>query len=465
MSKPQVRFFRILLAVIFMAACLRIVGYAIRFASDNLQMDFSAFYTAGESVNHGLSPYENHLNEPGQIWDGSNIQVHSRFHYPPLAANFFQLFALLPYQTAKYVWTGIAFACLLASIFISLKGLHKPLTPIGFLCLGIFVCLFYPLLILLERGQVDTLTLLLLTSGIVWIVERRMKFWAGILFALAMLLKLHCIYILPFLVLRKQWQAVLGVCAGGICLVLLSTLLNGPASTLDYLQKEIPAISNYGQATVSESDPLYLTAVEVVKDLPKGYTLKDGRIYISTSLRFDDNATLVRTRISNLIGSIFRSLLGWEPNVAVLSLIYFGIAFGLFAVWGWRHPAWPQEADVGAEFGAWQIPLAMILLCAPLTWSMNCVWLLPAVPVFLGEISQLGNSELPARVNGWVFSVCVGVLGLLLVAMPDGWGFRMLVPYGERFIKYKYVLGEILVLAGLWGNYLHSRLQRSFHPL
>ena len=456
MPAAQQRFFRLLLTIFFVAAFLRIAGYALLFARENLQMDFASFYTAGQAMDHGLSPYQNYLNEPSGIWDGINILAHSRFHYPPLAANFFQIFTLLPFQSAKVLWTGIEALCLWASLVISLKVMQRPPHANSLLVLGTFACLSYPVLILFERGQVDTLTLLLLVIGFAWIVRRRKTFWAGILFALAALLKLNCVYIFPFLVLRRQWKAAGGFVAGGIGLFLLSTLLNGPASSLDYIREEIPYISNFGQITVSEEDPFMQTFQEVVKDLPAGYTLKDGHRYRGTLMLFDENATLVRTRISTWIKTIARRLFRWELNVSSLSLLYFGVAFSLFVGWERRQHFLTQEAGPAMEVAYWQIPLVMILLCAPLTWVMSCVWLLPAAPVFIWEISQLGSSESMARWRGLILSICAGTLGLLLVAIPDAWGFRMLVPYGENFVKYKYVLGELFVLGGLMGI-LHVR--------
>jgi hypothetical protein len=451
MSTPKQRFFQTILIIILLAAFLRIMGYIIRFAGESLQMDFSAYYTAGESVNHGLSPYKNNITEPAKIWDGYNILPRSRFLYPPLAANIFQLFALIPYLAAKYVWAGISLICLLASLYLSIKGMNLPIKSISFLILGIFVCVYYPLLILFERGQIDTLTLLFLISGISLLANRRRTFFAGVLFALAILLKLHCIYLLPFLALRKQWKAILGASVAGLCLILLSTIINGPSSTLSYLQNKIATIPNTNPNNLSNNTPFNLAAKEEVKDLPSLYTRKDGHIYLYTSMTFEVNATLVRTEISNMVNSITRKLFGQALGVSGLSLFYFGIAFIALGVWGGPHPSRFQEADPSTEFIYWQIPLVIILLCAPLTWTMNCVWLLPAAPVFLVEISRLGQIEPSAKVNGWILAVCAGVLGILLAAMPDSLGFRMLVPFGERFVKYKYVVGEMLVLAGLLG--------------
>ena len=55
-------------------------------ARDSLQMDFSAYYTAGEALSVGLSPYVTHVSTDPVIWDGQGRYRHSRFLYPPLVA-------------------------------------------------------------------------------------------------------------------------------------------------------------------------------------------------------------------------------------------------------------------------------------------------------------------------------------------------------------------------------------------
>ena len=64
------RLSRTLLALILLVTTIRLIGYIVRFIGESLQMDFAAFYTAGEALNAGLSPYRTHLQVEPPIWDG-----------------------------------------------------------------------------------------------------------------------------------------------------------------------------------------------------------------------------------------------------------------------------------------------------------------------------------------------------------------------------------------------------------
>ncbi len=101
-------------------------------------MDFAAFYTAGEALNHGLSPYVNHVTRDPPIWDGVDAFQHSRFLYPPLAAVLFQPIALLPYGVAKYLWMLLNLISVCCSLFITVKTISLKITPERILTLIVF---------------------------------------------------------------------------------------------------------------------------------------------------------------------------------------------------------------------------------------------------------------------------------------------------------------------------------------
>ncbi len=157
--------------------CLgKIILISIDFASHSLQMDFSAFYTAGESINHGFSPYTNNINQNPSVWDGRNITEFSRFLYPPLTATFFRGIALLPYSVAKFVWVIFILACLAGSYFLFLKILRRNKTfEVNWFYVIIFTCLFFPLLPSIERGQIDSVTLFVLYLALYLMLNKNGK--------------------------------------------------------------------------------------------------------------------------------------------------------------------------------------------------------------------------------------------------------------------------------------------------
>ena len=93
-----------ILVLILVISFYRVVHYTILFSEQSVQMDFTAYYSAGKSLNNDLSPYVNYVLTRWDLWDGVGAFKHSRFLYPPLVANLFQPIATLPYINAKYVW-------------------------------------------------------------------------------------------------------------------------------------------------------------------------------------------------------------------------------------------------------------------------------------------------------------------------------------------------------------------------
>jgi hypothetical protein len=73
--------------ILFLAAFafVRLLAYSINFGVSYLNPDFSDYYTAGEALNAGLSPYFNWVFHDPSIWDGATTYVQSGFLYPPLA--------------------------------------------------------------------------------------------------------------------------------------------------------------------------------------------------------------------------------------------------------------------------------------------------------------------------------------------------------------------------------------------
>src|SRR3989338_2916592 len=117
------------LFIIFLFAVLRLLIYMVYSCQQNLQADFSCYYTAGQSLNRGLSPYINYVAQDPSLWDGVAIYKYSRFIYPPIIGNVFQLFALLPYPLSKFIWLFILLGCLTASLWMSINILEIKKTP------------------------------------------------------------------------------------------------------------------------------------------------------------------------------------------------------------------------------------------------------------------------------------------------------------------------------------------------
>lgn len=432
-------FLRLLLAGWALVGIIRLVYFLLRFGEESLQMDFAAFYTAGEALNHGLSPYVNHVTRDPPIWDGVDAFQHSRFLYPPLAAVLFQPIALLPYGVAKYLWMLLNLISVCCSLFITVKTISLKITPERILTLIVFLSTFHPLLPLLERGQIDGLTLLLVTLAIWLMVTRNSSHTdvvAGFLWGMSTLIKLHCVYIVPFLLVRRRWAVVGGYVLGLSGIVLLSLIMS-PYLSLEYLQKELPRIARFGEGG-TEAMKVPAEVIQARRAwLPEGYTQKDGAVYRVESFRAISNASLARG-----LGAVLRRI-GLELQLSVLSLLIF---LGLFTgIWMWQIcRRIPSRLEILEEAMYWQNALVLILLSAPLTWVMNTVWLLPIAASALCAYTASRDRTPDAR-RGLALILCA--LGLLTAWVPDSIVLSLLM--GTGLAQAKYLISEALVVLSL----------------
>jgi len=427
----------VIFIVLLLVAAGRLLGFALRFSRESLQMDFSAFYTAGEALNYGLSPYQNNITHVPPIWDGVAVFQHSRFLYPPLVATLFQPIAMLPYPVAKFLWTLFSLGCVGFALVITMKMLRQNRLE-EILVVGVFVSLFHPLLTLLERGQIDAFTLALVMLAIKWGSEEH-NHWqmaSGMLWSLAALVKLHALLVFPFLIISKRWKAILGFIAGGILLLGVSVGVNGLPCLLDYMQNQFPRISRFGEGGTEEMKLRRMDTLQsFLSDVPSGFTRKNGILYRQESFPTSAfNATIVRPLAHRL------ATVGLKLNYSQLSLLVFLGLFVLIWIWWARYHLDYLKLDIAQQLLYWQIVLIVILLSGPLTWVMNLVWLLPAVPLLLHKYRSVEDRQ-------QALYLFIGIIALLIAAIPDAAAFPLIVPYGERaFNAGKYLLAEVLLL-------------------
>ena len=425
---------RHLLALLCAAAALYLLLQTRSFCSDVLQLDLSAYVSAAEAVRFGLDPYRSHPDHVPPVWDGTSAYSHSRFLYPPLVADLFLPFALVPYAMAKWVFTALSLGALVGAVLLAwhntrpaadLRDRERPWLLLAFLFSA------YPVFTLLERGQVDAFTLLLLVGA--WSPAMRGSrpgLVSGLLLALCTLLKLNAAYCVAFWALRRWWRGVLGFSLGAAALVLLSAAIDGPAALRAFLTRELPRIARYGEEGSPAMRLPALTYARLRGDAPEGFVMRDGRLYRTEGFGFVANASGARV-LARLLGA-------HRPRAwfSLLSLLIAASAVGLLA-WVIRHPF----LDPLAELAYFAASLAAVLLAGPLTWTMNAVWLA------MGGI-LLARAWPAARAAGkWAL---LGLaFGLLLAWLPDQYALGFLFASPPGLGDYKYVAGELVVLLAL----------------
>jgi len=146
------------------------------FAVASLQQDLAAYWIAGKARWLGLDPYVNYCGSSvaPRLCDGVSFFRHSRFLYPPLAAELFRLLAIVPYRVAKILFTCAAVASwLLTARIVARRPGGRREDAAAVLIAG---ALFFPLHLHLERGQIDLLLLPLVLAA--WLRRNRI-FLAG----------------------------------------------------------------------------------------------------------------------------------------------------------------------------------------------------------------------------------------------------------------------------------------------
>jgi len=418
---------RVLLILVLAGLVIRLGLFVADVGQTSLQMDLSSFYTAGQAVDAGLSPYVNHVANDPPIWDGVDRYRHSRFLYPPPAARLFQPMSWIGYGTVKFLWMLLSLAAVAAAVGIAIKrttGLSVDRALIG----ACVVAGFFPMMPLLERGQVDGFTLLAIVAAVSWPKGRRSTIAAGTLLALATLLKLHCIFLLPFLALRRRWRLLAGFAAGLVALFLLGGVLDGFSALPAYVNDEMPRISRYGEGGTREMALPPSAFQRAIAGIEPGKTVMDGRSYDPEHFLFVLNASAVRTPVGRWVWSGAKSV-GIPLAPGHVSFVFLALGFGLVA-WLLRGAAASNELLHG------QIALIVVLLSAPVTWAMNVVWLLPVIAILLPGWKP-ADDRLAAA--GWI--ACAA--GLLLAGVPDSW-----LRLATDAIESRYLVALTLCLAG-----------------
>jgi alpha-1,2-mannosyltransferase len=418
------------LGVVAVALVVRLAGFVAAFGNESLQMDLAAFYAAGESVAAGLSPYENHVERDPPIWDGVNIFRHSRFLYPPLAARLFTALALLPYHTVKFAWMFASLAALAAAVWLSIRLFCPTVAVEGRIVIVAATAGFYPVRALLERGQIDAFTLLLLLGALTAMRGSRHDGLGGTALAVATLLKLHCVFFLPFLLIRRRWRVVAGFAVTAAILLGLDLAIDGPERVRDYASEQLPRIARHGEGGTRAMSLPGEAFREVLRGVEPGRTVMDGRVYAPAYSRFVLNATLVHSPIGRALRSI-----GLGPSLVSLVLLGAGLALLTLLAPG-------DDALCGLSV------MVLILLCAPVTWAMSAVWLLPVLAVVVG------------RADSWRRPPVIAcAVGLIVAGVPDVYERTVgtiLAPFSDQ----KYVIAELLCLGGLLGVHWASLTAR-----
>src|SRR5438874_7490788 len=289
--------------------------------------DFEVYWTAGSRAIASQPLY--------RADDG-----HFQFKYLPAFAVAAAPLALLPMQAAKALWFAASAVLMLVLLGLSARALPEPRRPIVVLLVLTFLAMakFYAHELVL--GQVN---LLFAVVVVVAVVEMRGGWgWAaGVLIALAIVVKPYAALFVPWLALRPRHTAFAAMTVGLVAALLLPATMYGWTGNLRLL--------NQWWHTVSSSTAPNLTN--------------------------QDNVSLA---------AMFTKWLGPQPGASTLALVLGLLLLVLTAVVvagrrGVRDPD-PLEAS---------LLLMLIPLLSPQGWDYVFLISTPAVMLLINELSSL----------------------------------------------------------------------------
>lgn len=373
-------------------------------------------------MNLGLNPYKNYITQDWLLWDGVAQFNHSRFLYPPIAGSFFQLIAKFPYDAAKHIWNYLNFIFVIAGIFFWLKIFRFEKNIFIVLITGIFSFNFFPLYTLLERGQIDGLSFLLITFSAYFSLKKNNQPASGFFLALASIFKFYSLLLVPFYIVKKKYKTALSTVFTFTAIIVLMYVINGSQEVNDYVLNQVPRISQYGESGTDEMRPDSWILKNYFRISRYSISMVEGRTYLSESISFFSNASLVR-----LITQV-EAAAGINMPASVISMFFLLCAFIFFY----------KKKKYHSDIELFMLTILFILLFSPFTWVMNLIWLIPLFFILVELVKRRGYRNL---------SFILMVIGLFIIFIPDY--HRTYVSIVDNIIKHRYIAGEVLIITGM----------------
>ena len=404
-------------AIVVWLAIAAVGTAAMTFAVASLQQDLAAYWIAGKTRWLGLDPYLSYGGSAvaPRLWDGVAPYRHSRFLYPPLAAELFRLLAIVPYRFAKVAFTGAAVAAwLVTARLVARRPGGRPQDASVVVLAG---ALWVPLFIHLERGQIDLLLLPLVFWA--WTRRQRAAAGAGAALALAATFKPALLGVLPVIVALGRWRWAATTLAFCGVAVVAGVVLSGPALTREYATVVLPRAALYGEGGNEE----------MLNNRPLPITDEDGE---TTELEGISYKIALRPFDGPASASLPRLFAPTAPHWATSVLPYLFVIAGL--AWAARRiprPGLANPDDPISDDAELLLFTAAILACvvtSPTGWVMSFVWALPIAPLIW---TAAARARVPRRLAGLLGAAWVAcALSPLLGGWAAGAGTALVVAAG-----------------------------------
>ena len=185
---------------------------------------------------------------------------HFQFKYLPAFAIFAAPLAMIPAPAAKGAWFAASAVLMLVLLGLSLKAMPEVHVPPALLVVITFLAMakFYAHELVL--GQVNLLFAVLAVLGIVWLRSGRDP-GAGLLFALAVVVKPYAVIFAPWLATRRTRTAFATMVAGLLLLLLLPAAKYGWDGNLRLLGDWWQTVTSTTAPNLANADNVSLSAM------------------------------------------------------------------------------------------------------------------------------------------------------------------------------------------------------------
>ncbi len=322
-------------------------------ALESYQIDFRSMYLAGKSVVVGLDPYINYVGMRADFYGPINAesQAYSGFRYPPLAALVFVPLGALPYLTARLLFTltMLFFTVLLSFHFVRRSQFTLPDTAV------LFVMVSFPVMALVERGQVDV-PIVYLCIFSYSLLQSKKSSLASFLLAFVGMIKLFPFVLLLFYAARRQWRFARDTLLWAIALFTLPYPFLGQTSYINFFKRTLP--NQLG---------------EIATELPTGL---QGQGVVDGIVHSVDSVNLIAM---HRFGSGIMN--PWMANSTVGAVLSGLVLAVLLLIATKRTP-------IDFQFYAF---LNLINLFNPVSWIMGLVWYIPLFFYLSPSVSRGGR--------------------------------------------------------------------------
>jgi len=341
------------------------------------------------------------------------------YHYPPaflllpralrlITTDFFQFRALW------FAIQTLVFAGALVSLAVWIGGTIGAFALLG----GVVVLTTPTVLFALQMGNFQTTAVALGAVALVLLVTQRIKTGAPIL-AYVALSKIFPGVLVVYLLLARRWRAVAWTAASGVALVALAVAVLGTRPFADFVQQELPAISD-GRAFPQSERPNIAAANQSM------YGLTVRLRFLGASW-LDQPVGLKVASVYGLIVLALAALAGWKGRIDLsnppgrMLLVQTGLA--LMSLASFRSPF------VGGGYGLVATLWLLTLLAADSRNRPSAVlWSLAFVACAVG--SRLTPSPyypattfwLAASAGIFIFALGVNTWGVLRLVLPRSSG-------------------------------------------